>query len=121
MLQGKQPSSKYKKRMMISMAKKSGTQEWITFERVLEDGEIKEIKYMLQHPGVRKGVEIQNSVVDMEKNKLDMNIRNEQLMKYVIRKEDLTPTNWDYWEEVGMEEFKFVLETAAKFLGGENA
>ncbi|ATN94273.1 hypothetical protein [Lysinibacillus phage vB_LspM-01] len=114
-LSGKQPNYKTKKRMLIQMAKVSGVQHTVIYKNE-ETGE--ETKYVLQHPGVRKGLEIKNTFINLETNKIDLNLRNEALMKDVI----VNPkTNWDYWEEKGIEEAEYVFGEAAKFLSGSNS
>lgn len=114
-LSGKQPKQYTKKRMMVQMAKVSGVQHTVTYKNE-ETGE--ETKYVLQHPGVRKGLEIKNTFINLETNKIDLNLRNEALMKDVI----VNPkTNWDYWEEKGIEEAEYVFGEAAKFLSGSNS
>lgn len=101
---------------MLKMATTSGKQTTITFKREDET----EVKYLLQHPGVRRALEIQGSFFDAESGKIDMNIKREALMKNVIFKEDMKRTSWEYWEEVGMEEAEFVFKEADKFLSGKN-
>lgn len=107
----KQQKQKIEKMKGIyKMAKKAGYQETFTFER--EDGETQD--YLLQHPGVRKGMEIKSDFFDAEKNKIDMNLQKEALMKHVIVQPKVS---WDYFEEVGMDEADAVLKAATKFLG----
>lgn len=107
----KQQKQKIEKMKGIyNMAKKAGYQETFTFER--EDGETQD--YLLQHPGVKKGMEIKTDFFNSETNKIDMNLQNEALMKYVIVQPKV---NWEYAEEVGMEEFEAVLKAAKTFLG----
>lgn len=120
-LSGKQYNNSAKKRMMMRMATVSGAQKEIFYTRNegLED-EVK-VKYLLQHPGVRKALSIQNEFFDTDSGKIDMNLKYDALMKNVIFKEDLKRTSWDYWEEVGIEESDFVLKEASKFLSGKSA
>lgn len=99
-----------KKRELYKMAKKAGYQETFTFER--EDGEIQD--YLLQHPGVRRGMEIKTDFFNSETNKIDMNQQNEALMKFVVVQPKVS---WDYFEEVGFEEAEAVLKAAKTFLG----
>lgn len=99
-----------KMKEIYKMTKKAGYQETFTFER--ENGETQE--YLLQHPGVKRGMEIKSDFFNSDTNKIDMNQQREALMKYVIVKPKV---NWDYFEEVGLEEADAVLKAATKFLG----
>lgn len=109
-----------KKRMMLNMATKAGNQKEITFVRNAGTEEEESVKYLLQHPGVRRGMEIQNSFFNEKTGKVDMNLKYEAMMNHLIRRGDtLQKTNWDYWEECGVEEFNFVMNEASTFLSGK--
>lgn len=113
---------KYKKRMMLNMAKVHGVQKKIYFTREEVEGqEGEKVEYLLQHPGVRKGLEIQNAFFDSDSGKVNINLKNEAMMKNVIFKSDMTRTNWDYWEKVGMEEAEYVFKEASSFLSGKDS
>lgn len=93
------------------MSKKiAGAQE----KFVYTDNEGNETEYLLQHPGVRKGMEIKTDFFDEVDNKIDMSKKNEALMKHVIVKPRV---NWEYLEEVGMDHADALLKAASKFLG----
>lgn len=111
-----------KKRMMFNMATKAGNQKEITFVRN-EGAENEEtVKYLLQHPGVRRGMQIQNSFFNEKTGKVDMNLKYEAMMEHLVRRGDtLQKTNWDYWEDCGVEEFNFVMGEASTFLSGKSA
>jgi hypothetical protein len=89
------------KREMLKMAAKSGSQKTITVE---------EKEYVLQHPGVRAGVQIRGRSKDAMGN-LDEEKYYTELMKYVIVK---PKTDWEYWEENAG--FLEVMKEASTFL-----
>jgi hypothetical protein len=93
------------------MAKKTGTQKEIKITTG-EGEETKEITYVLQHPGVRGGVQLRGRAKDAMGG-MDEEKYYEELMKKVIVQ---PKTNWDYWEE--NEGFQDVMKEASTFLMG---
>lgn len=96
------------KRELLYMAGVAGTQKEITI--TTKQGE--EVKYLLQHPGVRAAVQLRGRSKDQMGN-LDEEKYYDEIMKKVIVQ---PKTTWDYWEE--NEGFQEVMKEASTFLVG---
>lgn len=100
------------KREMLYMATVAGKQKEIKITVTNEEGELQEVTYLLQHPGVRAAVQLRERAKDAMGNMSEEKYF-EEIMKRVIV---LPRTNWDYWEEnEGMME---VMKEASTFLVG---
>ena len=79
---------------------------------------VKEVEYTLQHPGVKKSVEIQDATLDAN-GKPSIVKMYEEYMEHVVVEPKV---DWDYWEEHGgVKVMQEVMNEAANFLNDEEA
>ena len=100
------------KREMLYMSTVAGKQKEIKVTVTNEAGEMEEVTYLLQHPGVRAGVQLRDGAKD-----INGNVSEEKFFEALMQKVIVQPrTNWDYWEKnEGMME---VMKQASTFLVG---
>lgn len=100
------------KREMLYMATKSGSQKEITISVTDQEGKPAEVKYLLQHPGVKAGVQLRGRSKDMNGNLDEEKYYGEIMSKVIVQPR----VNWEYWEE--NEGFQEVMKEASTFLMG---
>lgn len=87
------------------MAKNANNQKTVTID---------ETEYVLQHPGVRAGVQLRDRAKDINGNLVEEKFYDE-LMKHVI----VSPkVNWDSADEMGNGAFNELMKEASAFLMG---
>lgn len=87
------------------MAKNANNQKTVTID---------EKEYMLQHPGVRAGVQLRDRAKDINGNLVEEKFYDE-LMKHVI----VSPrVSWDTADEMGNAAFNELMKEASTFLMG---
>lgn len=87
------------------MAKNANNQKTVTID---------ETEYVLQHPGVRAGVQLRDRAKDINGNLVEEKFYDE-LMKHVI----VSPkVNWDSADEMGNAAFNELMKEASTFLMG---
>lgn len=93
------------KREILAMAKNANNQKTVTID---------EKEYMLQHPGVRAGVQLRDRAKDINGNLVEEKFYDE-LMKHVI----VSPrVSWDTADEMGNAAFNELMKEASTFLMG---
>lgn len=93
------------KREIIAMSKNANNQKTVT---------VAETEYVLQHPGVRAGVQLRDRSKDFNGNIVEEKLYDE-LMKHVIVSPKVT---WATAEEVGHKAFQELMKEASTFLMG---
>lgn len=87
------------------MAKNANNQKTVTID---------ETEYVLQHPGVRAGVQLRDRAKDINGNLVEEKFYDE-LMKHVIVSPKVT---WDSADEMGNAAFNELMKEASTFLMG---
>ncbi len=93
------------KREILAMSKNANNQKTVTID---------EKEYVLQHPGVRAGVQLRDRSKDFNGNIVEEKLYDE-LMKHVI----VSPkVSWETAEEIGHKAFQELMKEASTFLMG---
>lgn len=93
------------KREILAMSKNANNQKTVTID---------EKEYVLQHPGVRAGVQLRDRAKDINGNLVEEKFYDE-LMKHVI----VSPrVSWDTADEMGNAAFNELMKEASTFLMG---